>query len=209
MTSTTVWLLSKRRFVRARSRPWISGSLARLRNKRRKAARRAAATGTEADKAHFDAINSEFHDTNSAAYADYVRRQGDKLCTNPKEFWNFVNTRRKCDGYPETMRWRDSTANDTVGICNLFSEFFGSVYSRHNGFQDEALDFQPQRKVDDTIDKTVTRTEVRRLLEGLDATKGAGPDGIAPVFWKRAASSIAVPLAMIFARSLANCTFPD
>ena len=107
------------------------------------------------------------------------------------------------------MRGRDSTANDTVGICKLFGEFFGSVYSHHNGFQDEALDFQPRRKVNDAVEKTVTRAEVCMLLEGLDASKGAGPDDIAPVFWKKTASSIAKPLAMIFARSLATSTFPD
>ena len=75
------------------------------------------------------------------------------------------------------------------------------------------MDFQPQRKVDDTVDKTVTRTEqwqgLRKLLESLDATKGAGSDDIAPVFWKRAVSSIAEPLTKIFTRSLATCTFAE
>jgi hypothetical protein len=45
------------------------------------------------------------------------------------------------------------------------------------------------------------------LLE-LDVSKGAGPDGIAPLILKKCASAFTRPLSLLFNRSLSTC-FPD
>ncbi|CAH0404935.1 unnamed protein product [Chilo suppressalis] len=55
----------------------------------------------------------------------------------------------------------------------------------------------------------VSRTEVLRLLETVDHTKGSGCDEIPPIFLKHCASTLVTPITMIFARSLRDCTFPS
>ena len=191
------------------SKPWISPALARLRNKRRKAGRRAAATRSETDKADYVRLNDEFLDANSAAYASYVKRQGEKLRSKPKEFWNFIKDKRQCNGLPSTMTWRNTTANDPVSTCNLFNNFFGGIYARHDHYNEEAAQFSPASTVDDTVDTGVTEAEVLKLLRELDGSKGAGPDEIAPIFWKNAAKAIAAPLAAICNKSLTPGVFPE
>jgi hypothetical protein len=54
-----------------------------------------------------------------------------------------------------------------------------------------------------------TVLEVENTLLELDDTKGPGPDGVPPLILKNFASGFALPLCMLFNRSLATCIFPD
>jgi hypothetical protein len=45
--------------------------------------------------------------------------------------------------------------------------------------------------------------------EDLDSNKGPGPDGVPPLILKNCASAFALPLCLLFNRSLASCVFPD
>ncbi|RVE55239.1 hypothetical protein evm_000137 [Chilo suppressalis] len=48
-----------------------------------------------------------------------------------------------------------------------------------------------------------------QILSKIDESKGAGPDGIPPLFLKRTAKYIALPLKIILAKSIATGVFPD
>ena len=50
--------------------------------------------------------------------------------------------------------------------------------------------------------------EVTEAMRNLDASKGSGPDGIPPGFYKNLADTLACPLAGISNNSLDTGTFP-
>jgi hypothetical protein len=51
--------------------------------------------------------------------------------------------------------------------------------------------------------------EVLNALLDLDSNKGQGSDGIPPLILKNCALAFALPLCLLFNRSLASCVFPD
>jgi hypothetical protein len=54
-----------------------------------------------------------------------------------------------------------------------------------------------------------TVLEVLNALLDLDTNKGPDPDGVPPLILKSCASAFALPLCLLFNRSLASCVFPD
>jgi hypothetical protein len=54
-----------------------------------------------------------------------------------------------------------------------------------------------------------TVLEVLNALLDLDINKRPIPDGVPPLILKSCASAFALPLCLIFNRSLASCVFPD
>jgi hypothetical protein len=54
-----------------------------------------------------------------------------------------------------------------------------------------------------------TVLEVLNVLLDLDSNKGLGPGGVPPLILKNCASAFALPLCLLFNRSLASCVFPD
>jgi hypothetical protein len=54
-----------------------------------------------------------------------------------------------------------------------------------------------------------TVLEVLNVLLDLDSNKGPDPDGVPPLILKNCASAFALPLCLLFNRSLTSCVFPD
>ena len=63
---------------------------------------------------------------------------------------------------------------------------------------------QTNKKMDPLV---ITYTSVLEILQSLDPTSSAGPDGIHPKLLVSCASSLACPLAVIFTKSLGTATF--
>ena len=50
--------------------------------------------------------------------------------SNIREFWKYVNTKRKNTSIPEAMYLNQNNANDTTSIANLLSVNFKSIYKQ-------------------------------------------------------------------------------
>lgn len=57
-----------------------------------------------------------------------TERYMNDISLDPKSFWNFVNTKRKNNGYPARMNLNSKIAENHSEICELFAIFFESVY---------------------------------------------------------------------------------
>lgn len=75
----------------------------------------------------FFSLAEEFNVLNQVVYKAYITRVGDDLKTNPKKFWNLINSKRKSNQLPKCMFFEKSASND-AGKSNLFADFFQSVY---------------------------------------------------------------------------------
>lgn len=192
------------------SQPWMSQALARLRNRRRAAGRRAAKTRSTEDVLQYHADNAAFIEQSEVEQAEYLRRLGEKLISDPRKFWAFVDERRKCAGFPPEMTLGQVEASGNLAISDLFAQHFSSVYSTDN-WNSEALSFEASSigSGSDQLSRPFTHQEVLKALKKLDAGKGAGPDLLPPRFWKAASDVLCAPLTVIFNASIACGVFPS
>lgn len=85
-----------------RTHPWLDRNLARLRNTKRKPARKASVAN---DFSKDDALNEIFISKNKRAYDDYAEWNAGLLIENPKKFWNFVDKKRKIKNKLLLFQW--------------------------------------------------------------------------------------------------------
>ena len=107
------------------------------------------------------------------------------------------------------MHLDNKNGQTNSGISNLFAEFFQDVYTTHD---DKDRDYQffsylPEPLRDVTVDY-IALDEVLASLNTLDVSKGAGPDGLPPVFLKSVSEELAQPLLWLFNSSLEGSTIP-
>lgn len=86
-----------------KSRPWLSSELRHLRNVKNRAHHKFIDTQTEMDFMTFFSLSEEFNDMNQVAYKAYITRVGVDLKTNPKKFWNLINSKRKSNQLPKCI----------------------------------------------------------------------------------------------------------
>lgn len=84
------------------------------------------------------------------------------------------------------MRYIDITSSDNLTMCNLFNDYFQSVFVSSDGTE---LEITPISDVCNSIINLhsieLSQAIAMRYLKTLDTHKGARPDGIHPLFIKR------------------------
>lgn len=193
------------------SQPWLTRELKTLRNKRNKAYRRLKLSRTPHDESTFIYLSKLFHKLNSEAYGEYVAHVNQKLMTvmtDPKSFWKFVNKKRKIDGIPSQVSFLDVTSYSEQHRCDMFADYFESVYQPSIGFDSGNFQHMNDLPKFPSFDVAITEQSVLDGLKSLDVNKGAGPDGLSPLFLRMTAATISSPLHSIFEQSLNSGYFP-
>jgi len=92
-----------------------------------------------------------------------------------------------------------------VDICNLFFDFFASVYAQPSSNP-------PEFNYDTTTSFSSCRVrecDILRKLATLDGSKGCGPDNIPPCVLKHCSHILATPLTYLFNELLKDGIFPS
>ncbi|XP_055522520.1 uncharacterized protein LOC129716712 [Wyeomyia smithii] len=133
------WLHSNLPFVKRPNSPawgtlWLR-ELKRLKNSSQRKYRRLKTALTKSDfKRHSD----EYRRLNRTLYRSYVLRVQTDLRRNPRNFWNFVNTKRKCSSVPVNVRFDNDESTSESESCELFAKFFASVFADEAASDSEA-----------------------------------------------------------------------
>lgn len=108
------------------------------------------------------------------------------------------------------MSLGEHVAHGDQEAANLLAEHFMTTFTNTGGYLVDALRFDAPVINDQlpTLDQPFEEDQVRDALLALDENKGAGPDGLPPVFWKKTASVMATPLTKLFNASLLTGVFP-
>ena len=89
--------------------------------------------------------------------------------------------------------------------CELLNNYFTSVFTNE---QSEPPSFDSQ--VDNSIcEIQVTKERVLKLLKGVNSSKSAGADGLHPRFIKETSETLALPVLILFNKSLSEGSLPD
>ena len=108
----------------------------------------------------------------------------------------YPNPPLMCDGIP---------SSDEKCRADAFAETFSAAYSLDRGLNPE-LGHPPAQSCLRFVD--FSRHRVEKVLDRLVPKLSAGPDGIPPLLLKKLAKPLAVPLSLLFSRSVANADVP-
>ncbi|KAG6464267.1 hypothetical protein O3G_MSEX014401 [Manduca sexta] len=186
---------------------WYSRALIKIINEKTKLHRRWKKFGNPRDYDEFSLLRERQHRVQKLCFSQFVDSSEKLIKVSPKYFWKYVKSKRGGSNYPQKFTFNDNTYTDGHNICAIFNTFFKSVFipPAATGFilpLDEYL-------CTDTLSRiTVTEDMVLKALRSLDRSKGAGCDGIPPIFLASCADGLSFPITILFVRSLKECVFP-
>lgn len=188
--------------------PWNSQFLTNLKNKKNKAYKKYKKHATSFNYMKYSIARSEYNMANRYAYNNYLYKIKNNLKSDPKSFYRFVNSKRRSNEFPNTMKYNGSEKSDDTSISNMFAEFFASTYSFSSfnntsqyPYNVPASSFISIPFIHDHI--------VLNNLKSLKWSYAAGYDGIPSCVLKKCANLLYIPLAFLFNMSLKLGYFPD
>jgi hypothetical protein len=156
----------------------------------------------------FSKFRDRFKSESTKCYNRYLERTEDSIHGNIKYFWTYISNRTHSTDMPNVMSYNNITSSNSTQICNMFSEFFQSVYQPSTVTDDYDI---PENNPTSNINihnLHVTTGHISDELKILDLSKGQGPDNIPPIFLKNTVKTITVPLAILFNKCLTEGIFP-
>ncbi|XP_055523181.1 uncharacterized protein LOC129717336 [Wyeomyia smithii] len=206
------WLADNLPFVRRPSSPaWSNHSLRVLKRKRNACLRKLRRLRSDESKHDFKRSTEEYRRLNPSLYKSYVLGVQTDLRRNPKKFWNFVNSKRKCFSTPTDVYLEEMVPYSDSDSCELFAKFFSSVFASDCASNDDAARAAanvPADLVDLDIFE-VTHDMVTAAAKKLKCSYTVGPDGIPAGLLCRCIDILAAPLCTIFNKSLVQGKFPE
>jgi hypothetical protein len=141
-------------------------------------------------------------------YNKYLRSIEHQLKNNPNLFWSFSHSLTSQISFPATMRLGTTESHKCDVICNLFADYFDSVFMARSNSVSLSSDNTTRLKFYGDLN-CITTDDVYRVLTSLDVRKGAGPDYISNYFIYQLKNELTKPLSIIFNLSLNSGIFPS
>lgn len=184
---------------------WFSIGLRRCLRSKTKFHARYKLFGNPRDWDTFSALRSRSKLLLNKCFKSFIVSIESDLVLNIKSFWRYTKTQRITNNIPSSLFLNDRVATTGREIAELFADYFSSVYDNTNTPQYTA-DF-PSSSYCITNFK-IMEGHVLEKLRNIDLSKGAGPDGIPPIFIRLCASALVDPLTKIYNKSLTTGIFP-
>lgn len=189
---------------------WSTPLLRRLKRRRNTFQRRLRRNRSYENKRSFHRACNEYRTLNSSLYKSYVLRVQTNLRRKPKNFWNFVNSKRKSTTIPASVFLNDRVSSTCAEKAELFAAHFSSVFAAASPTPSDvnaAISDVPVNLLDLDIFE-ITPTMVTNAAKRLKCTSSPGPDGIPSAVYCRCAGVLAEPLCRIFNQSFEDSNFP-
>lgn len=136
----------------------------------------------------------------------FENKLAEEVKINDKSFWRYVRKQtRSRSGIPDLCSVDGTLLKDDIEKAEALNEYFASVYCNED--LSTIPDMAP--RCDDHISDIVFTTDnIDTLLQNVDISKAAGPDGIHSRVLKEAHAEVAQPLQIIFTKLLSEGKVP-
>lgn len=189
--------------------PWFSSALIKIIKEKLRYHKKWKIYHRQSDYDTFSLLRERQKRVQRECYDKFILNAEHKIKIDSKYFWKFVKSKKGHSGLPDTMFYNETISTDGKDICNLFNNYFHSV------FEPSVPDPPLARPISDSnVLKVISSIDipvdlVEKYLSSLDTTKGCGPDGIPPIFLKFCSKSLAYPLCILFNFSLVTGKMPE
>ncbi len=128
--------------------------------------------------------------------------------TNPKAFWQYVNSKRKYrDNVADVLDANGVQATSDQHKANALSDFYKRVFTCEDTKSIPNFD---KRHVDSALeDINFTQNDIGDLLKELNTSKSQGPDLLHPRLLFESRSEISTAPFIIFRKSMDTIVLPE
>ena len=185
---------------------WFDTELRKLIAQKNKLYKRYMRSNNQVDYEAYSSLRREVNFRTDFCYMLFISNMEHLIPENVKHFWTFIKNLKGVSGLPGTMHYNNNTLSNPSEISNAFAAHFQSSYCVYEG-----IDIASAPRVDFASTLSAhyfTSAEIIGKIMGLDTAKGAGPDGIPPLFLKNCCQSLTEPLRLLFQRSMDIGVFP-
>ena len=179
--------------------PWMTREIRKLCTKKKMLYKRAKCSKSVAAQQQFKDCSRKLKSVIRKNHSMYTNTISNDYQTNPKRFWSYVASKRKC---PDNSCFSidDGIVNDTETIASAFNKHFSSKFEgTYDPLDVTSLDDSPPIHGGAPISfDPFTVNEVLEVLQNLNTSKSPGPDEILPVFLKVCCIELAPILCNLF-----------
>ena len=138
---------------------------------------------------------------------EYEKMLVENIKVTPSRLHKYIQSQQKVKPKINSLRDGNIVTETDEEAAEVLQKYFKSVFvTEGTGPVPQQPCQVDQEDIIEDID--ITENMVKKALESLDESKGAGPDGIPSIVLKRCAAELAPPLFILFKRSLAEGQLP-
>ncbi|KAL0803350.1 hypothetical protein ABMA28_017413 [Loxostege sticticalis] len=179
--------------------PWYTRNLIRRLNEKEKIRTKVRKYNNPLDVLELRILKKRCDSLLTDFYNNYIRNVENKVKNDPKYFWTYIKMKKNAHNcLPATMTDHNGSSSDGTSICNMFGNFFAASVSQGVNTSLGGASDCGTLCADTFSNIKIRHNELKQKLESLDVSKGAGPDGIPPLFIKRCSKTLMTPLLLLF-----------
>lgn len=187
--------------------PWNNKSLAHAKNRKNKLYKKYKRSGSHTDYVLYTVSRAEYSTINKSCYENYISKMKSSFQRNPKDFFAFVNSKKRESGYPTTMKLQQVESSDCSVISNLFADFFSTTYS--SAVYNDSNVYPYKITSNQTISMpSIEAFTIFKELLSLKFSYNFGPDKVPSNILINCADGFSIPLTILFNKSLQLGYFP-
>jgi hypothetical protein len=141
-------------------------------------------------------------------HRNYLNRIETEVKNNIKNFWAYVNSKRKSFSPENMMNWNNITYCGPE-IAGGFADFFRSVYNQSSVDCCKVEDLRNVESLTDVVLGSISSEEVVAGIRSLKSSGLGGPDGVPSFIVKGCSEVLIEPLKFIFNLSISTSCFPS
>lgn len=190
---------------------WFSKDLIHILNEKEKHRIRYKKYKNPRDEYEYKLLSQRANQVIKNCYKNFSEKMERGITHNPKLFWSFVKAKKSSSSeIPSELKLGTEVAKSGDDICNLFARHFSSTFSQTAVSHSVHRSNDKQTSSCNTLGRVAfSEEEIVRALKRLNVCKGAGPDGLPPLFVRQCAASLSPPLKIIFNHSIETSVFPE
>ncbi|CAH2085978.1 unnamed protein product [Euphydryas editha] len=181
--------------------PWYSRALIKLIRQKTKIHTRWKKYSNAYDYQLFKELRSKEKLLQKECYSNFIKFSEDKIHSSPRYFWSFIKSKLGSNSVPTHMNLNGETSTNPVHICDMFNDYFNSVFVTCN----DAIQFDLNVLNNSTsvsissID--ILQPTVSKYFQQLNVNKGVGYDKVHALLISRLYEELSIPLTLIYRKN--------